>query len=163
MVEPLSVTERVNEASVCFLVLVIPFDGIVKVSLDFEQDPKVGILRVQRLVDFMISDEYYLHIQWYWLRDQGLSAANSKPLPSLLNQDASALQNSLQSVVGELVLEKLNGPKDEIASISPVNRASLDEGEVCCDSSESRFVLELAQQIGYCRIVFRYYWSPLRF
>ena len=91
MVEPLSLAERVNEAAVCFLVLVIAFDGIVKVSFDFEQDPEVGILRVQRLVDFMISDEYYLYIQWDRLRDQGLGAGNSKPLPSLLNQDAPTL------------------------------------------------------------------------
>src|SRR5205807_5704171 len=105
-----------NKAPVGFLVLVIPFDRIIKMSFDLEEDPKVRILRVQRLIDFMVSDKYHLHIQRYWLRDESLSAGNSKPLSSLLNQDTSALQNSLQAIVGKLVFEQLNCAKNEVAS-----------------------------------------------
>src|SRR5205807_8289019 len=101
-----------NKAAVCFLVLVVPFDRIIKVSFDLEEDPKVRVLCVQRLIDFMVSDKYHLHIQRNWLRDESLSAGNSKPLSSLLNQDTSALQNSLQTIVGKLILEKLNGSED---------------------------------------------------
>src|SRR2546422_11636185 len=126
-----------NKAAVCFLVLVVPFDRIIKVSFDLEQDPKVRVLCVQRLIDFVVSDKYHLHIQRYWLRDESLSAGNSKPLSRLLNQDTSALQNSLQAIVGKLVLEQLNRSKDKVASISPVERASLDEREICCESSKS--------------------------
>src|SRR6266480_3601048 len=107
----------------------------------------------------MVSDKYHLHVQRYWLRNESLSAGNSKPLSRLLNQDASALQNSLQAIVGKLILEQLNRSKNEVASVSPVERASLDEGEICSESSKSCFVLKLAQQISYRRIVFRYHWS----
>src|SRR5207245_11800620 len=107
----------------------------------------------------MVSDKYHLHIQRYWLRDEGLSAGNSKPLSSLLNEDTSALQNSLQAIVGKLVFEQLNCSKDEVASISSMERASLDEGEICCESSKSCFVLKLAEQIGHRRIIFRDHWG----
>src|SRR5438034_93042 len=70
------------------------------------------------------------------LRNESLSAGNSKPLSRLLNQDASALQNSLQAIVGKLILEQLNRSKNEVASVSPVERASLDEGEICSESSK---------------------------
>src|SRR5438309_3493109 len=126
-----------NRAAVCFLVLAVPFDRSIKVSFNLEQNPKVRVLCVQRLIDFMVSDKYHLHIQRYWLRDESLSAGNSKPLSSLLNQDTSALQNSLQAIVGKLVFEQLNCAKNEVASISPVKRASLDESEICRESSKS--------------------------
>src|SRR6266516_4078736 len=67
-----------NKAAVCFLVLVVPFDRIIKVSFDLEQNPKVRVLCVQRLVDFMVSDKYHLHVQRYWLRNESLSAGNSE-------------------------------------------------------------------------------------
>src|SRR5207302_4767187 len=111
----------------------------------------------------MVSDKYHLHVQRYWLRDESLSAGNSKPLSSLLNQDTSALQNSLQAIVGKLVFEQLNCAKNEVASISPVKRASLDESEICRESSKSRFVLKLTQQIAYCTIIFRYYGCSFQF
>ncbi len=63
------------------------------------------------------------------------------------------MERSLQTVIGELVLEQLVDPDDEEATIRAVEGACLYQRKIRDESSEPRLVLDLAQEIGSGGIV----------
>src|SRR5712692_12104305 len=140
MVQPFPLAERVDEASVGFHVLIVSFDGIVEVSLDFEENAEFWVSSIQCLVDEMVPDEDDFHVQRSRLRCETLRTGNAQSLTRLLDHQAPALECPLQSIIRKLTGQQLGSPEYNVSAIGSMQRASLYQRKICRQSSEPGLV-----------------------
>src|SRR6266849_10994903 len=112
MAQPFPLTEGMDETAVGFHVLIVPLDGVVKMSLHFEKGAKLRVSCVECLVGFMVAGEDNFHVERYGLRCETLSTCNTQPLSSLFDHDAPFLECPLQPVIGQIVTKKLDSSED---------------------------------------------------
>src|SRR5215467_7118086 len=95
----------------------VAFYRIVKVGLHLEQNTEIRVERVERLVGFMVSCEYYFEVQRNGLWRQASSSPDAQTLACFFDVHTLAEQSSFEPVIGYRAPQQLDRADYQVSPV----------------------------------------------